>query len=75
MARVRRHPKNIKCCAFCEYWDDQKGARQMTFVSPCVGYEFDAMAQGKCMKQYCSRTAGNSSCSKYQPSREACKLL
>ncbi len=71
MANTRRHPRNSKICAFCEYWSSNM---DMKFINSTVGYEYELYSQGKCMKKN-TTTQTHVSCNFYTPSREAQKLL
>lgn len=70
--RFKNHPKGRKMCVFCEYW---AGDAQMKFINPYVGYEYENTATGYCTKRGNRRMGVNGSCSEYEPSREARKLL
>lgn len=71
MALTRRHPKQSKVCAFCNYWASDI---ELKFINSTVGYEYENYTYGKCMKTNC-KTQAHISCTKYEPSMEAKKLL
>jgi len=71
MPRVTDHPKRCKYCVFCEYWT---GDANMVLTSPIAGYTYENSARGKCVKGNMTIHAGGT-CSKYEPSREAKKLM
>ena len=74
MYKIRKHPKNQKCCAFCNRW---MGQVNFTFVSNTVGYEFEGDARGKCAKNNFEHKADQSAsgCPFYTPNIAAQKLL
>jgi hypothetical protein len=65
-------PKTSKLCVFCEYW---AGECHLKFISEGAWYEFDDNVRGKCMKNGATTHAGHIACNKYEPNREAKKLL
>ena len=71
MAKTRRNPRNSKICVFCKYWS---GDADMKFINSTVGYEYELTASGKCMKKNVTEKT-HCSCSYYEPSYEAEKLL
>jgi hypothetical protein len=69
----KARPKTSKLCVFCEYWT---GECHLKFISEGAGYEFDDYVSGKCIKKNGAVThAGQTACNKYEPNREAKKLL
>ena len=70
--RFKSHPRNKKICLFCEYWS---GDAQMKFVNPYEGYEYENTALGYCTKRGNRKIGVYGTCSEYEPSREAKKLL
>ena len=71
MALTRRHPKQSKVCAFCNYWESDI---KLKCINSTVGYEYEHYTSGKCMKTNC-KTQAYVSCAKYEPSVDAKKLL
>lgn len=74
MAKTKAHPKRNHCCAFCNNWIGDAGLR---FVNNSIGYEFEASITAMCPKTNNRRAANYyaGSCSKYEPSMDARKLL
>lgn len=66
------HPKRTKCCALCKSWD---GDANLTLVNQDVGFRADNSKRGKCAKSNNNSKFGNESCSKYEPSVEASRIL
>ncbi len=71
MARIRRDPRRSKTCVFCEYWT---GDADLVFVNSTVGYEYEALAVGKCMRDNQKRYT-HSGCTKFEPNVAARKVM
>lgn len=72
MATYKHHPKRAKNCVFCNYWIGDAG---MKFVNSVTGYEYEGAANGRCTKRNGANTSAAYSCTKYEPSMEAKRLL
>lgn len=73
MASIHRnHPKRAKYCVFCKYWFGDAG---MKYLNNAQGFEYDGSAKGKCAKRDGAVTLATITCSKYEPSIDAQKLL
>ncbi len=70
MARTKGNPKRSKICVFCEYWTGDAG---LVFVNSSVGYEYEAMAVGKCMRNNQNKYT-YSGCTKYEPNAAARRM-
>ena len=75
MGKLTAHPKKGKKCAFCKRWD---GNADLEFKGPSTGFLITTGVTGKCMASSSglnmASTAG-ATCSKYEPSVEASRLL
>ncbi len=71
MATQVAHPRTVKKCVFCKRWS---GDANMIFKSPQSGFQFDLGVYGRCMANN-SNQPSSGSCSNYEPSAEASRIL
>lgn len=72
MSKYTHHPKRAKNCVFCNNWI---GDAQMKFKNSIMGYEYEAVAKGKCTRRNGAVTSSCYSCQNYEPSMDAKRLL
>jgi hypothetical protein len=68
------HPKKQKACVICKRWQGDAGLK---FKNPTHGFEYDATANGKCLKKNSMYKAGYTAnqCRDFEFSVEADRLL
>lgn len=73
MARTCMKPTKFNhYCVFCENWTGDAG---MTFRSVGAGYEFERETAGKCIRTGGTTRATSGCKERYEPNREAQKLM
>lgn len=72
MSKYTHHPKRAKNCVFCNNWI---GDANMKLINSIVGYEYERSTEGKCTRRNGAKTVACYSCTNYEPSMDAKKLL